>query len=75
MANVRLKVLHGRSYRRQDGTDAKFWTQVGTAWMNDKGIELELNYVPTLSEEGRGVRLVLREDDGRPAQPQGGYRG
>lgn len=76
MANIRLKILHGRPWKRQDGTEGKVWTQVGTAWMNDKGIEGEVFYIPsTPDDRGRGFSFIMREDDGRPAQPEGGYRG
>ncbi len=76
MANVRLKILHGRSFKRSDGSEGKAWTQVGTAWMNDKGIEGEVFYIPASPDDrGRGFSFIMREDDGRPAQEGGGYRG
>jgi len=75
MANMRLKVLHLRKWKNGDGSEGKFWTQVGVAFMNDKGVDIDLQYIPTTPGEDGRVRLVLREDDGKPAQPEGGYRG
>jgi hypothetical protein len=75
MGNVRLKVLHLRKWKNADGSEGKYWTQVGVAFTGTKGIDIDLQYLPTTPGEDGRVRLVLREDDGRPAQPEGGYQG
>lgn len=65
--NLKLKVLHVRTWQNRDGSEGKWWTTVGTAWMNDKGVDLTLHYVPVATDKDGNIRLVLREDDGQPA--------
>ncbi len=75
MANVRLKVLYPRPFKGQDGQNGTSWMQVGRAYMNDKGVDIQLWVAPLPNSEEGHIKLILREDDGRPAQAQGGYRG
>ncbi len=72
--NIKLKVLYPRRFTGQDGQDATHWMQVGRGFMNDKGIDVQLWVAPLQNADGH-IRLVLREDDGRPAQAEGQYRG
>lgn len=72
--NIKLKVLYPRRFTGQDGQEATHWMQVGRGFMNDKGIDVQLWVAPLPNADGH-IRLVLREDDGRPAQAEGQYRG
>lgn len=72
-ANLRLKVLLPRDYKDRSGEDKTQWNLIGFAVMQD-GIDGELLVLPMPNREGGIVRFVMREDDGRPAQAQGGYQ-
>ncbi len=75
MANTRLKVLYPRKFYDKDGKEGTSWMQVGRGYLNDRGADLQLWVMPLPNSDEGFVKLILREDDGRPAQPQGGYRG
>jgi len=50
------------------GKDGKtFWTRIGTAWQNDKGIQLVFDSLPLPDSEGRCVANLFepREDRAR----------
>ncbi len=72
--NIKLKVLYPRRFTGPDGQEATHWMQVGRGFMNDKGVDVQLWVAPLQNADGH-IRLVLREDDGRPAQAEGQYRG
>lgn len=48
------------------GKDGKtFWTRVGTAWENDKGIQLVFDALPLPDAEGRCVANLFEPRDDR----------
>lgn len=55
------------------GTDGKtYWNRIGTAWQNDKGIQLVFDALPIPDSEGRCVANLFepkaRDDRERSAQ-------
>jgi hypothetical protein len=72
---VQLKVLHPRRYTTGSGQEGTRWTEVGTAFIHDRGVDVTLYYAPC-AVDGM-MRLILRPLDqpaqrgapGRPPQP------
>jgi hypothetical protein len=54
------------------GRDKTFWTRIGTAFENDKGIQLIFDALPLPDAEGRCVANLFepKERDGGQRQPQ-----
>jgi hypothetical protein len=55
------------------GRDKTFWTRIGTAFENEKGIQLIFDALPLPDAEGRCVANLFepKERDGQaPRQPQ-----
>lgn len=65
MANKRYDVAAPRA-KKDGGT---FWARVGTAWENDKGIQVVFDALPLPDAEGRCVVNLFepREDRARSA--------
>lgn len=72
-SGMKLKVLLPRAYNGRDGEDKTQWNYIGQASMGDS-ILGELFVLPLPNRAEGVVRIVMREDDGRPAQPEGGYQ-
>jgi len=73
---TKMKVLHVRTWTNRDGSEGKWWTEVGQAWMNEKGVDVTLQYLPLVpSQQDGAIRLVLRIDDGQPTAGAGGFQG
>lgn len=61
----------------RNGKDGKtYWTRIGTAWQNDKGIQLVFDALPIPDSEGRVVANLFepkpREQTQRQPQPDYG---
>ena len=65
MSNKRFDICTPRKGR----DDRTFWTRIGTAWQNDKGIQLVFDALPLPDAEGRCVANLFepRNDTGRSA--------
>lgn len=52
---------------RKGKDDKTFWTRIGTAWQNEKGIQLVFDALPLTDAEGRCVANLFepRESGGR----------
>lgn len=65
MANKRYDICTPRKGK----DDRTFWTRIGTAWENDKGIQLVFDALPLPDAEGRCVANLFepkaREDRGQ----------
>lgn len=61
----------------RSGKDGKtFWTRIGTAWQNEKGIQLVFDALPLPDAEGRCVAnlFVPKPRENQPTQqPQPDY--
>ncbi len=54
---------------RKGKDDKTFWTRIGTAWENDKGIQLVFDALPLPDAEGRCVaNLFEPRENGQRAQ-------
>lgn len=64
---------------RKGKDDKTFWTRIGTAWENEKGIQLVFDALPLPDAEGRCVANLFepreRQDNGGGRQQQSGGRG
>lgn len=58
---------------RKGKDDRTFWTRIGTAWQNEKGIQLVFDALPLPDAEGRCVANLFepRENNRSPEQAQG----
>lgn len=52
---------------KKDG--GKYWTKIGTAWENDKGIQLVFDALPLPDKEGRCVANLFEPRDGQKQAP------
>ncbi len=59
---------------RKGKDDKTFWTRIGTAWENDKGIQLVFDALPLPDAEGRCVANLFEPRD-NSGQQQGGNTG
>lgn len=50
---------------RKGKDDKTFWTRIGTAWENDKGIQLVFDALPIPDAEGRCVANLFEPRDGQ----------
>jgi hypothetical protein len=50
---------------RKGKDDKTFWTRIGTAWENDKGIQLVFDALPLPDAEGRCVANLFEPRDNR----------
>jgi len=61
---------------RKGKDDRTFWTRIGTAWQNEKGIQLVFDALPLPDAEGRCVANLFepraRDDAPRQQQSSGG---
>lgn len=59
---------------RKGSNDKTFWTRIGTAWENDKGIQLVFDALPLPDAEGRCVANLFepKPRDGQASQARGG---
>lgn len=48
---------------RKGRDDKTFWTRIGTAWQNDKGIQLVFDALPLPDAEGRCVASLFEPRD------------
>ena len=56
---------------RKGKDDKTFWTRIGTAWQNEKGIQLVFDALPLPDAEGRCVaNLFEPRDNSQRAAPQ-----
>lgn len=70
---------------RKGKDDKTFWTRIGTAWQNEKGVQLVFDALPLPDSEGRCVANLFEPRDNRdqahkdnlnrnpPAQQSGDY--
>ncbi len=57
---------------RKGKDDKTFWTRIGTAWQNDKGIQLVFDALPLPDAEGRCVANLFEPRDDREKSGNGG---
>ena len=50
---------------RKGKEDKTFWTRIGTAWQNEKGIQLVFDALPLPDSEGRCVANLFEPRDNR----------
>jgi hypothetical protein len=53
---------------KKDG--GTFWVKIGTAWQNEKGIQLVFDALPLPDSEGRCVANLFVPKDKQQQQPQ-----
>jgi hypothetical protein len=63
---VRLKVLHPRRYT-SGGKEGTEWTEIGTAFVHDRGVDVTLYYAPCAVDGA--MRLILRPLDAPGQRP------
>lgn len=70
MSGTRMKVLTSRKYVTR-GETRTAWLEIGVAWVNDKGADIQLHALPLPDENGQ-VRFVIRplDSDNQQTQPQ-----
>jgi hypothetical protein len=54
---------------RKGRDDKTFWTRIGTAWENEKGIQLVFDALPLPDSEGRCVANLFEPRDNSQARP------
>jgi len=54
---------------RKGKDDKTFWTRIGTAWENDKGIQLVFDALPLPDSEGRCVANLFEPREPTNRQP------
>lgn len=57
---------------RKGKDDKTFWTRIGTAWENDKGIQLVFDALPLPDADGRCVANLFEP---KPRDGQSGQKG
>lgn len=60
---------------RKGKDDKTFWTRIGTAWENDKGIQLVFDALPIPDSEGRCVANLFEPKPRQQKQDSGGWVG
>lgn len=60
---------------RKGKDDKTFWTRIGTAWENEKGIQLVFDALPLPDSEGRCVANLFepRDTQSGRGEPKRGY--
>ena len=58
---------------RKGKDDRTFWTRIGTAWQNDKGIQLVFDALPLPDAEGRCVANLFEPRDNQHRTPDGSH--
>jgi hypothetical protein len=54
---------------RKGRDDKTYWTRIGTAWQNDKGIQLVFDALPIPDSEGRVVANLFEPKPRENTQP------
>lgn len=55
---------------RKGRDDKTFWTRIGTAWENDRGIQLVFDALPLPDNEGRCVANLFEPRDNNQGNAQ-----
>ncbi len=68
MSNTRFDICTPRKGK----DDKTFWTRIGTAWQNEKGIQLVFDALPLPDAEGRCVANLFEPKPRDGGQQSGG---
>lgn len=72
MANKRFDVCSPRKMRAKDGQEGKtFWVRVGSAFDNEKGMQIVLDALPLPDVEGRCVLMLFEPRTKGETEPAG----
>jgi hypothetical protein len=65
---LQLVMLHPRSFQGRDGSQGTSWNEVGIAWMNDRGVDAKLHYIPVGPHQDGAFRILFREPNEQDRQ-------